>query len=112
LAVSHSVYAEELSDVHEALMKLNTNQHTLAGSIEQWRSNDAGEIHLINARIGSVQEDGARRLQLLERLCMDMEALPRSPREEKRPRPGFRRWLFGTDDWIKASWQKRGKPKG
>ncbi len=111
-AVSHTIYAEELTEVHEALMKLNTNQHTLAGSIEQWRSNDAGEIHLINARIGAVQEDGSKRLQLLERLCMDMEALSRAPREEKSARRGFRYWLFGTDDWIKASWQKRGKPKG
>jgi hypothetical protein len=111
-AVSHTVYAEELTDVHEALMKLNTNQHTLAGSIEQWRSNDAGEIHLINARIGAVQEDGSKRQQLLERLCMDVEALSRPPREEKSARRGFRHWLFGTDDWIKASWPKRGKPKG
>jgi quinol monooxygenase YgiN len=111
-AVSHTMYSEELAEVHEALMKLNTNQHTLAGSIEQWRSNDAGEIHLINARIGAVQEDGTKRLQLLERLCMDVEALSRQPREEKSPRRGFRHWLFGTDDWVKASWQKRGKKKG
>jgi len=100
---------EELAEVHEALMKLNLNQHTLAGSIEQWRSNDAGEIHLINARIGALQEDGARRLQMLERLCTDMEAMSGSFPGEKAPRRGFRYWLFGTDDWIKASWRPRSK---
>lgn len=108
-AESHIAYGEELSEVHEALMKLNLNQHTLAGSIEQWRSNDAGEIHLINARIGALQEDGARRLQMLERLCTDMEAMSVSSPGEKAPRRGFRYWLFGTDDWIKASWRPRSK---
>ena len=49
-------------------MKLNVNQHTLAGSLEQWRSNEAANTHLINARLGSVQEDGVKRLQALERL--------------------------------------------
>jgi hypothetical protein len=108
---SHTAYGEELAEVHEAIMKLNLNQHTLAGSMEQWRSNDAGEIHLINARIGAMQEDGARRLQLLERLCTDVEALSPSPPGEKAPRRGFRYWLFGTDDWVKASWRPRSKPK-
>ncbi len=102
-----SAYAEDLAEVHEALMKLNVNQHTLAGSIDQWRSNEAGEIHLINARIGAVQEDGARRLEMLQRLCRDMEALALPAADSAARGLGFRRWLFGTDDWIKASWQKR-----
>jgi hypothetical protein len=108
---AQTAYNEELAEVHEALMKLNVNQHTLAGSLEQWRSNEAGEIHLINARIGSVQEDGVKRLHLLERLSQDMEALARTAGEETKERRGFSQWLLGTDDWIKASWQKRIKPK-
>ncbi len=110
-AEAHTAYSEELADVHEALMKLNTNQHTLAGSLEQWRSNEAGEIHLINARIGSVQEDGMKRLHILERLAQDMEALAGTAGEEQKERRSFGQWLFGTDDWIKASWQKHIKPK-
>jgi len=108
---AHAAYSEELAEVHEALMKLNGNQHTLAGSLEQWRSNEAGEIHLINARIGAVQEDGMKRLQMLERLLQDVEALARSMTAEEPERRGFRHWLFGTDDWIKASWQKHIRPK-
>ena len=106
-AETHTAYSEELAEVHEALMKLNVNQHTLAGSLEQWRSNDAGEIHLLNARIGAVQEDGAKRLQMLERLSKDMAAMAGTVDDEGEPsRRGFSYWLFGTDDWIKASWQK------
>ena len=109
---AHTAYSEELAEVHEALMKLNVNQHTLAGSLEQWRSNEAGEIHLLNARIGTVQEDGVKRLQMLERLSQDLSAMARTVAEEeeldpqREPGRGFGYWLFGTDDWIKASWQK------
>jgi len=104
-AETHGTYRDELTEVHDALMKINSNQHTLAGAIDQWRSNDSGEIHLINTRIGAVQEDGGKRLQAIEKLCADVEALSRLLMEERsRPR-GFRRWLFGTDDWIKASWR-------
>jgi hypothetical protein len=103
-AETHGTYREELSEVHDALMKINSNQHTLAGAIDQWRSNDSGELHIINARIGAVQEDGGRRLQALEKLSADLEALSRHVTEQARGRRGWRKWLFGTDDWIKASW--------
>jgi hypothetical protein len=108
-----TAYGEELAEVHEALMKLNVNQHTLAGSLEQWRSNEAGEIHLLNARIGAVQEDGIKRLHMLERLSQDLAAMapPLRPASELQARRGFSYWLFGTDDWIKASWQKHIKRK-
>ena len=56
---AHAVYNAELSEVHDALMKISANQHTLAGAIDNWRNNDSGEIHLINTRIGAVHEDGA-----------------------------------------------------
>lgn len=108
---SHNAYCEELAEVHEALMKLNTNQHTLAGSIEQLRSNESGGLEIINARIGAVQQDGAKRQQLLERLCTDIEKLTGSASREKSKRWNFSQWLFGTDDWIRASWVKRIKPK-
>jgi len=107
---ARNAYGEELAEVHEALMKLNANQQTLAGSIDQWRSNEAGEIHLLNGRIGAVQEDGTKRLQMLERLCHDVDALSRSVVKDSAWR-GFGYWLFGTDDWIKASWRPRTKPK-
>jgi hypothetical protein len=106
VAEAHNAYSDELAEVHDALMKLNNNQHTLAGSLDQWRGGESGEIHLINARIGAVQEDGVRRLQVLERLCADVEALSRTMPKES-PRRDFRYWLFGTDDWIKASWMKK-----
>ena len=84
---AHAIYSAELTEVHEALMKISANQHTLAGAIDNWRNNDFGEIHLINTRIGAVHEDGAKRLAAIEKLCADVETLSHLVIDDKtRPR--------------------------
>jgi hypothetical protein len=113
-------FSAELAEVGDSVTKLNVNQQLLAGSIDQWRSNDAGEMHLINSRIGAIQEDGTKRLQMLERLATDIEALAQSsptppslpasvtlPKVKSELTRSFRQWLLGTEDWIRASWQRR-----
>ena len=50
-AAKHQAYAQDLTEVHDALMKLNQNQHTLAGSIDQWRSDAAGDLSVISNRL-------------------------------------------------------------
>lgn len=106
-AEAQAVYGAELAEVHDALMKISANQHTLAGAIDHWRNNDSGEIHLINARIGAVHEDGAKRLSALEKLCADVETLSQLVLDERvQPRGTFKQWLYGTDDWMKASWRR------
>ena len=103
---AHAVYSAELTEVHDALMKISANQHTLAGAIDNWRNNNSGEIHLINTRIGAVHEDGAKRLAAIEKLCADVETLSHLVIDDKtRPRRGFKQWLYGTEDWVKASWR-------
>lgn len=100
-------YRAELAEVHEALTKITMTQQTLAGGIDSWRNKDSGEIHLINARIGAVHEDGAKRLQAIERLCADVETLSQLVLDDRgRARGNFGQWLFGTEDWIKASWRR------
>jgi len=110
---AHAVYSGELSEVHDALMKISANQNTLAGALDSWRNNDSGEIHLINARIGAVHEDGAKRLSALEKLCADVETLSQLVLEDRSqqppPRSSFKQWLYGTEDWLRASWQRVGR---
>jgi len=80
--------AERDSQVmHEALVKINANQQTLATSMDQWRLESKSEIVALTARFGAFeaigsQEDGWTR---------------------------FRVWLFGTNDWYEASWGERRK---
>lgn len=105
---AHAVYSAELAEVHDALMKIGSNQHTLAGAIDSWRNNGSGELHLINARIGAVHEDGAKRLAAIERLCADVDTLSQLVLEDRTPakRSSFKHWLYGTEDWIRASWRR------
>lgn len=112
LSESQTVYAAELAEVHDALMKISANQHTLAGVIDNWRNNDSGEIHLINARIGAVHEDGAKRLAAIQKLCADVDTLSQLVLEDRsQPKRGsFKQWLYGTEDWIRASWRRARSP--
>jgi hypothetical protein len=112
LTEAQAVYSAELAEVHEALMKLGANHQTLAGAIDNWRSNDSGEIHLINARIGAVHEDGGKRLAAIEKLCADVETLSHLVLDDRTRQQGsFKRWLLGTEDWVKASWRPPAIPR-
>jgi chromosome segregation ATPase len=112
LAEAQAVYSAELTEVHEALMKIGANHQTLAGAIDNWRSNDSGEIHLINARIGAVHEDGSKRLAAIEKLCADVETLSHLVLDDRTRQQGsFKRWLLGTEDGVKASWRPPAIPR-
>ena len=93
-----------LKEVHDALMKLNANQHTLAGSIDQWRSDGAGDLAVVAARIEGLEEKAGRPMALLENLSASMENMHRLTVERYHRRNRFWYWLFGTDDWVAASW--------
>lgn len=111
-AATHEALGNELGELQERLMKINAAQSSLAGAIDHWRNNDSGEMHLINARIGSIHEDGARRLAAIEKLCADVDALSRLILDDKTREPtGFKRWLYGTEDWLKASWSRARTPR-
>jgi hypothetical protein len=107
-AETQAVYSAEIAELHDALMKISANQHTLAGALDNWRNNDSGEIHLINTRIGAVHEDGAKRLAAIEKLCADVETLSQLVLEDRtlpKQQSSFKQWLYGTEDWLKASWR-------
>jgi ABC-type transporter Mla subunit MlaD len=89
----HGRYDDDLSEVHEALMKLNSNQHTLAEAINSWRSDSGSSSGGLDGRLAS-----------LESLAENMERLHKVTVERYHRRNRLWYWLFGTDDWIAASW--------
>lgn len=101
---SHKSYATELTELHDALMKLNTNQHTLAGSIDQWRNHGASELSLVAKRLEGVERETAKPVAMLEQMSVSMEAMHRITVARHHRRNRFWYWLFGTDDWVAASW--------
>lgn len=101
---SHKAYAQELSELHDALMKLNTNQHTLAGSIDQWRTHGAGELTTVSKRLEALEREAGRPIAMLEQMSGSLEAMHRLTVSRHHRRNRFWYWLLGTDDWVAASW--------
>lgn len=103
-AAKHQAYAADLGEVHDALMKLNQNQHTLAGSIDQWRTDAAGDVAMISNRLTNLDRDNERPIETLNALTTHMDTMNRMMIERYHRRNRFWYWLFGTDDWIGTSW--------
>ena len=103
-AAKHQAYAHDLTEVHDALMKLNQNQHTLAGSIDQWRTESAGDVAMISNRLGNFDRDTGQPAETLQALSASMDNMNRLMIERYHRRNRFWYWLFGTDDWIGSSW--------
>ncbi|MEW5962249.1 MAG: hypothetical protein AB1749_01670 [Pseudomonadota bacterium] len=104
-------YNEDLKELHEALMKLSTNQHTLAGSLDQWRLDASGDVSVISNRLASLEAEAGKPMRLLETLSAGMDSLSGNMETMHRltvqryyRRNRFWYWLFGTDDWVAASW--------
>jgi predicted nucleic acid-binding Zn-ribbon protein len=103
-AAKHQAYAQDLTEVHDALMKLNQNQHTLAGSIDQWRTDATGDLSVISNRLTSLDRDNERPIETLNAMQVHMDTMNKLMIERYHRRNRFWYWLFGTDDWIGASW--------
>ncbi|MCH9808650.1 MAG: hypothetical protein K0U74_13040 [Alphaproteobacteria bacterium] len=94
----------EMSEVHEAIIKLNANQHTLAGAIDQWRGEAVSDLNSISTRLAQIDADNDAPLERLEFISERMDGMYRATVERYHRRNRFWYWLFGTDDWIGKSW--------
>jgi hypothetical protein len=103
-AEAQAAHAAELKEVHEALIKLNTNQHTLAGSIDQWRLDGVGDISIIANRLENIETSAAKPVEMMAALTTSVDNINRATVERYHRRNRFWYWLFGTDDWLTASW--------
>ncbi len=103
-AAKYQAYTHDLTEVHEALLKVNQNQHTLAGSMDQWRTESASDVANILNRLAGIDRDTALPAETLSALNTHMDAMNRFIIERYHRRHRFMYWLFGTDDWIGASW--------
>lgn len=73
----------DIAEVHEALMKLNDNQHTLADAVSKWRGDTELRVNDMSSTIERLHKVTVERYHRRNRLWY---------------------WLFGTDDWIATSW--------
>jgi len=113
---------DELTEIQDAVVKLNANQHTLAGNIEQWRTDgrlgvDAvredlkaaattvlSGVTAMTPRVALIESEQQRIGGVLDGLSGTVENMHRVTVERYYRRNRFWYWLFGTDDWVAASW--------
>ncbi len=110
-ADAQTANAGDLQEVHDALMKLNANQHTLASAIEQWRTEGrqtvtsiASEVAGFGQRFANLETEATKPMAMLEALTTSVDKMHRVTVERYHRRNRFWYWLFGTDDWLAASW--------
>src|SRR5262249_4944863 len=99
-----SVRERDIAELHEALVKLNANQQTLASTFDQWRQDAVGDVGVISNQVRVLEDLLARRTSLEESVASQVASIHNAVagREVKKSR--FRRWLFGTEEWYAASY--------
>jgi hypothetical protein len=102
-----SMRDKDLIDLHDALVKINTNQQTLAGSMDQWRLDTAGDLSVVSNRLDAMDKNVERPVQLLQQLSADMQVMNAHSLRREQRKSRFRMWLFGTEDWYGDSWADR-----
>lgn len=97
-------FHNELSELHVALAKVNGNQHTIATAIDSQAQDAANAFGILATRIESLEKATAKPVEMLETLSGTVDKMHRVTVERYYRRNRFWYWLFGTDDWLAASW--------
>ncbi len=102
----HAAHGKDLVELHNAFVKLNTNQQTLAASMDEWRLDNGTEFGTIASRLESIEKASVRPVELLETLQDTVQTLQKTSVKREEQKSRFRHWLMGTDDWYGASWEQ------
>lgn len=117
-AEMQSASRDDLRELHDAVMKLNDNQHALVSLIEQSRAEVrqvleavVGEVRSVgpqvaaySERISAIEGEAMRVATLVEAVSGSVDRMHRVTVERYYRRHRFWYWLFGTDDWVASSW--------
>jgi hypothetical protein len=96
------VHEHSLAEIYEALVKLGSNQQTLAGNLNTWRVESSGDISIISNRLLEMERSTQ---DMASRLDGQMESLHTAARSEERPFGSFKRWLYGTTSVLSGAWR-------
>ncbi len=111
-AEAATAHQHDLSELHEALIRLNSNQQTLGASLQQWRLDNTGDLSVVSNRLKALEENDQRQLPVLHALASQISGVHAALMRNKSSNGHLQRWLFGTDEWYAASydtsnWQTR-----
>lgn len=95
---------EAIGELHDAVVKINGNQHALASSLDQWRLDQTGDLGLISNRVQGIETETNAVRSMVETMASNIGAVYAILARREANKSKFRNWLFGTDDWYSASW--------
>ncbi len=99
-----AAYAKEIGEVEEVLVKLNDGHRTMSGSLGAWRHEGTSALQSLLSRVDVVERQGARANSMLEQMAGIVERMYQVTAQRYIKRNRIKYWLFGTDDWVSASW--------
>ena len=91
-------HERDLNEIFEALVKLGTNQQTLASNLESWRLDNSGDVSIVSNRLENMERTLQETLAPPERSRKAPKAMARGP-------ANFKRWLYGTKRVLPATWR-------
>lgn len=94
---ARKTHERDLNEIFEALVKLGTNQQTLASNLEAWRLDNSGDVSIVSNRLENME----RALQ--EMVSPSDGDADRDARNERMR--SFKRWLYGTGRVLPSSWR-------
>lgn len=102
-ALSENI-TQDLSEVHDGLSRVHSDHHALATTLDKEAEDASGAFADLAARIANLEKAAVRPIEMLEALSTTVDKMHRVTVEKYYRRNRFWYWLFGTDDWLAASW--------
>lgn len=96
------MHENSLAEIYEALVKLGTNQQTLASNLNTWRVESSGDISIISNRLLEMERNTQ---DMASRFDGQVESLRHVTRSGDRPFGSFKRWLYGTTSVLSGAWR-------
>lgn len=98
-------HERDLNEIFEALVKLGTNQQTLADNLEAWRLDSSGDVSIVSNRMEKMERAlhdvlNPRPVRLIKD---DSAPLREEDLENSR---SFKRWLYGTGKVLPTTWRE------
>lgn len=95
---------QDLSEVHDGLSRVHSDHRALATTLDAEAQDAANAFAALAARIENLEKAAVRPVEMLEALSTTVDKMHKVTVEKYYRRNRFWYWLFGTDDWLAASW--------
>jgi hypothetical protein len=106
-----TAHAKDLVDLHDALVKINANQQTLAQALDQWRLDATGDLSIVGNRLEALEAGAGKPIAMMERLSADMQSMYALALNREARKSRFKMWLFGTEDWLGSGWRRQARER-